>query len=64
MDFPNNGNHDYTTFRLNGTPYVEANIGVDNIFKVLRLDYVRRFTYLDNPDIAKWGIRFRLRFTF
>lgn len=64
MDFPRDENGNYTTFALNNGPYIEANIGLDNIFKVLRLDYVRRFTYLDNPNIAKWGIRFRLRFTF
>ena len=64
VDFPRNEQGCYSTFALGETPYIEANIGVDNIFKVLRVDYVRRFTHLDNPDIAKWGIRFRLRFTF
>jgi hypothetical protein len=52
------------TYSLNNVPYVEANVGIDNIFNVLRIDYVRRFTYLDNLGISKWGIRFRLRFTF
>lgn len=64
IDFPREQGIGYTTFSLNEGPYVEANIGIDNIFKVLRLDYVRRFTYLDNPNISKWGIRFRLRLSF
>jgi hypothetical protein len=51
-------------FVLNSGPYIEGNIGIDNIFKVLRIDYVRRFSYLNNPNIAEWGIRFRLRFAF
>ena len=49
------------------SPYIfisRKNVGIDNIFKVLRVDYVRRFTYLDHPNIAKWGIRVRFRFTF
>lgn len=52
------------TYHLEKDPYLEANVGIDNIFKVLRVDYVRRFTYLDHPNIAKWGIRVRFRFTF
>jgi hypothetical protein len=53
-----------TTFSLNGQPYVEASVGISNIFKLLRLDVIKRFTHLDNPDIAKWGIRGRVRFEF
>ncbi len=64
IDFAHNSEGRYRTYHLEEKPYVEANIGIDNIFKVLRLDYVRRFTYLDNPNVAKWGIRFRFRFTF
>ncbi len=64
IDFAYNTKGQYRTYHLEEKPYVEANVGVDNIFKVLRVDYVRRFTYLDNPNVAKWGIRFRLRFTF
>lgn len=53
------------TFGLDGkVPYVEASFGIDNIFKVLRLDLIRRFTYMDNPDVPTWGLRFRLRFVF
>jgi hypothetical protein len=64
IDFVHNDEGKSRTYHLEEKPYIEANIGIDNIFKVLRLDYVRRFTYLDNPNVAKWGIRFRFRFTF
>jgi hypothetical protein len=64
MEFAKTSDGQYRTYHLEKKPYVEANIGVDNVFKVLRIDYVRRFTYLDNPNVAKWGIRFRFRFTF
>ena len=33
---------------LNNTPYTEVNIGFANILKILRIEYVRRLTYLDN----------------
>lgn len=64
IDFAKYGNGKYKTYTLADGPYLEANVGIDNIFKFLRIDYVRRFTYLDHPDISKWGIRFRARFTF
>lgn len=39
-------NHGVTP--LGKTPYIEANIGLSNVFKVLRIEYVRRLTYLDH----------------
>lgn len=49
---------------LGKTPYMEASIGLENIFKILRIDYYRRLTYLNHPDIKKGGIRIALRFSF
>ena len=37
------------------TPYLEASVGLENIFKILRIDYYRRLTYLDQPNIKKGG---------
>lgn len=45
-------------------PYVEAALGVENIFKILRIDFIWRLTYLDHPDIVKYGIRAKLQFDF
>ena len=53
-----------TTYALNKTPYIEASIGLANIFKVIRLDLVKRFTYKDHPDISKLGLRARVKFEF
>jgi hypothetical protein len=33
---------------LSRTPYVEVGYGIDNIFKVLRVDFLHRLTYRDN----------------
>ena len=53
-----------TTFSLTDQPYVEGSVGVGNIFKLIRVDAVKRFTYLNNPYIANWGIRVRFKFDF
>src|SRR5215204_980481 len=63
-NYPVNENGLTTTFSLNDGPYVEGSVGVGNIFKLVRLDLVKRFTYLHHPDVAEWGIRARMRFDF
>ena len=45
-------------------PYMEVSFGLENIFKVLRVDYYRRLTYLNNPNINKDGVRIAVRFSF
>ncbi len=62
--FPTDVNGMPTTFSLNKTPYIEGSVGVGNIFKLVRVDLVKRFTYLNHPDIPKWGIRARVGFNF
>lgn len=62
--FPTNEEGTTTTFSLAKKPYMEANVGIGNIFKVLRVDLVKRLTYLDNPDAPDWGIRARVKFDF
>jgi hypothetical protein len=52
------------TYALNGTPYMEGSIGVENIFKFVRVDLVRRFDYLDHPEVSKYGIRARVKIDF
>ena len=45
-------------------PYMEFSVGIDNILKVLRVDYVRRINYLDRPNVSANGVRVSLSFTF
>jgi hypothetical protein len=52
------------TYTLGKTPYVEGSVGIENIFKFIRIDFVRRFNYLDQPNVAQWGLRTRLKFDF
>jgi len=52
------------TQSLGRVPYMEASFGVENIFKILRVDYYRRLNYLDLPNTKKDGVRIAVRFSF
>ena len=58
------------TFTLDDKPYIEGSVGILNIFKVLRVDAVKRFTYLDKPNVPNmfgikgFGIRARIYVEF
>lgn len=60
-DWNGDGINDIYTLKQ---PYVEAAVGVENIFKVLRLDMLYRLSYLDHPNIFRYGIRAKLQFDF
>lgn len=38
-------------------PYVEAGVGIENIFHVIRIDAIWRLTYKDKPGIPGFGIK-------
>lgn len=52
------------TKQLTTMPYMEIGVGLDNIFRILRVDYVWRLTYRDGPGVDKGGLRIALHFTF
>ena len=49
---------------MTDTPYMEASVGLDNIFRILRLDYIWRLTYRSTPGVSHSGLRLMLHFTF
>lgn len=49
---------------MTATPYMEISAGIDNIFKVLRLDYVWRLTYRHDYAAPLGGLRVALHVTF
>ena len=53
-----------TSYVMGKTPYVEASVGIYNIFKLLHIEYVRRLTYTDIPGVKKDGIRFMILMIF
>ncbi len=56
--FPVHSSGRATTYALSNTPYIEAGFGIGNIFKVLRVTAIKRFTYLDHPGVGSIGLRF------
>lgn len=49
---------------MSNTPYMEFSVGLHNILKCIRVDYVRRINYLDFPGVKKDGFRACLQFDF
>lgn len=55
---------------LGNTPYAEVNVGLANIFKILRIEYARRLTYLGSNEegnghkILKGSLLFTGSFSF
>jgi hypothetical protein len=52
------------TSALGKSPYIEGSIGIGNILRFFRVDLVKRFTYLDHPNVSSYGLRLRFRFDF
>jgi len=53
-----------STYFLNKGPYCEAGVGIENIFKFLRIDGIWRLNYLDHPHTNKFIVMASLRFNF
>lgn len=49
---------------MSKTPYMEMGVGLDNIFTILRVDYVWRLSYRNTPGVDRRGVRVQLHFTF
>ncbi|MDB5149240.1 MAG: hypothetical protein JWQ57_3260 [Mucilaginibacter sp.] len=56
--FPTGAGDANGTYALGNKPYVEAGVGIGNIFKFLRVDGIKRFNYLDHPGAAEYGVKF------
>jgi hypothetical protein len=45
-------------------PYAECSVGLENIFKVVRIDYIWRLTHHSPIDTENWSIKAKLYFSF
>jgi hypothetical protein len=52
------------SYSMGSMPYMEFNAGIENIFKIFRIDYVRRLNYLKHPDAEKDGFRIKFALNF
>ncbi len=65
MNQENKEYNKYSNFNLIGKiPFMEASIGIENIFHVISIDYFRRINYLNNPYAKKGGIYLGLTLVF
>lgn len=62
--FPTDQTGNPVCYKMDGMPYMEVGVGIDNIFRFLRIDYVWRLTYRDHPQISRSGIRVALNLQF
>lgn len=49
---------------MGGVPYTELGLGIENIFKLLRIDYFVRLTHRNTPGAADHGIRMAVHVEF
>lgn len=54
----------HNTFAFEDKPYLEYSLGVENIFHIFQVNYYRRLTYLNHPNISKHGVRVAMNFAF
>ncbi|MDR1760843.1 MAG: DUF5686 family protein, partial [Bacteroidales bacterium] len=52
------------SFMFDKVPYMEAGVGITNLLKVLRIEYIWRLNYRSNPDISTRGFFFRFQVEF
>lgn len=52
------------TYNMTSNPYMEMGVGVENIFKILRIDYVWRLSYKKANNIDQQGLRVAFHFKF
>ena len=52
------------SYLMEDRPYMEISCGLDNIFKLVRLDYVWRLSYRNHPHTPDRGLRMKMQFSF
>lgn len=62
--FDKNNDGQVFTHALNSRPYVEGYAGLDNILRILRVQYMFRVNYLHNPNVTRDRIRVVLNINF
>lgn len=58
--FPSDG----TVYKMGHEPYMEVTFGIENIFRLLRVEYIRRLNYLDHKNVQENGIQVAVHLNF
>ncbi|SEM07124.1 CarboxypepD_reg-like domain-containing protein [bacterium A37T11] len=64
LNFPLDKDGKNGTFTLESKPYMEVGFGLENIFSFLKVEYVKRLTYLNHQNIPGGGFNFGLDIGF
>lgn len=63
-----NRNLEFSEFPANlnklSKPYFESGVGLENIFKIIRIDAIWRLSHTENENISKFGILGSFQFSF
>lgn len=62
LDEQNRNVSDFET--LNKLPYMELNYGIENIFKLGRIEAIHRLSHLQKPGVSPFGIKVSLQLEF
>ena len=62
--FPEDIHGNPASFQPTRTPYMEMSFGIENILNIVRIDYLRRISYLNHPNVSKHGWQIGFNFTF
>ncbi len=52
------------SFSLKRSPYIEVSVGIANIFKIIRVDLIKRLSFLEHAHVDEFGVRARAKFDF
>ena len=64
FQLPLNTDGSKAAYVMGDAPYIEGSVGIGNLFKIFRIDLVKRFNYLDHSHVSEWGLRMRFRLDF
>ncbi len=64
IEFEKDDEGNTMTRSLSQKPYTEGYVGIDNILKILRVQYIKRFNYLNSPSALHDKIRLSLHINF
>ncbi|HMR19992.1 MAG TPA: DUF5686 family protein, partial [Sphingobacterium sp.] len=64
IHFDTNEEGQTLTYPIGNAPYWEGYVGLDNVFKILRVQYLYRHNYLGNRDVKRERVRVSLKIDF
>lgn len=64
IPFPKNNKGENIPHTLAEQPFMEYTVGIDNIFNLFQVCFVRRLSYLNHDNISPWSVRLNFHVAF